>query len=81
MTRIWFWAYVRTEGTWCDFCEKKKLRKKGICCGSRGAGLGYFRQINILGFIPYFSVLCNSSEIHNEAFFFACGFFPTRVST
>ena len=22
VTRIWFWAYVRPEGPWCDFCEK-----------------------------------------------------------
>ena len=28
MTRIWFWAYVQPEGLRCDFCKKKKLRKK-----------------------------------------------------
>ena len=45
VSRIWFWAYVRSGGLWCDFCEKKRLRKKiGICYGCRGVGL--------LGFIP-----------------------------
>ena len=36
----------------------------------------YFRQINILRFILYSVILCNLSQIDNEVFFFACGFFP-----
>ena len=37
--------------------------------------LGYFRQINILGFIPYSTVFCNLFQIDIETFFFICGFF------
>ena len=38
--------------------------------------LGYFRQINTLGFISYSVVLCNSSHIHSEALSFTRGFSP-----
>ena len=37
--------------------------------------LGYFRQINILGFISYSVVLYNLSQIDSEAFSSARGFF------
>ena len=37
--------------------------------------LGYFCNINVLGFILYSVVLCNYSQFHSDLFSFTCGFF------
>ena len=39
-----------------------------------GLGLSGFRNIDILGFILYFVVLYNYSQIHSEVFHFVRGF-------
>ena len=44
-------------------------------------GLKYFRQINILGFILIYVVLCNLSQIDSKVFSSARGFFLKRVFT
>ena len=75
---FFFWVYVRPEGSWYDFCEKKKLRKKiGICCGNRGtAPLGYFSYINTLRFISYKLHFVIIFQFDSETFSSARDFFP-----
>ena len=84
VTQIWFWAYVvRPESLQCNFCEKKELRKKlGICYGSRGAGMDLSAWVfSLYKYIRVYSLLvvfCNSSQIDNEAFSSAHGFFSRK---
>ena len=61
--------------TQCDFCEKKKMRKKyGYVVVAEELLPGYFRTINNLWLILYSIVLCNYSRIHSKTFSSTRGF-------
>ena len=59
-----------------NFVTRKSSTKKiGFVVVVEGLGLlGYFRNINILGYILYSTVLCNYYHIHSEVFSSIRGF-------
>ena len=56
-----------------DFCDLNLVL--GLCPTRKLAVQIWFRVYSLS------AILCNSSQIHSEAFSSACGFFPVRVST
>ena len=65
-----------------NFVKRKSStkKKKGFVVVVEGLGLlRYFRNINILGFILYSTLLCNYSHIHNKVFSYTHSFFSQGV--